>query len=183
MIITVEEFAKHLRDSTTPSVSYNTDYEPVEDNPDYEPEAKSLAQPTPKIPISSEDLAGQIVNGFNFALSFGFDYYARISVFDTKEEFVRAKRLYHKIQKTDEDVEVSDEEYLLFEKYSVYLELREQRGLDKNEKEKIREPLRKWLGEINIEMHPGLVLLLSIAGILASKIILIHTAKNSLKTE
>ena len=182
MIITVEEFAKELSQPTKPAVAINTDYENIAGNPDYDLNKPAEIKPTPKIPINTEDIAGQIVEGFDLLLGFGFEYYARVSVFENKSEYVQAKRLYKKLQQAqDTEIEVSNEEYELFEKYSVYLELLQQKKLEAKEKNKLREPLKKWLGEVNIEMHPGFYLLIAVLGIVASKFILVQTAKKSLK--
>ena len=166
--------------NTIPSGTIRTSSSETPD--DYDLNKPAEIKPPLKIPVNTEDISGQIVEGFDFLLGFGVEFYARISVFEDKNEFVRAKMLYKKLQQTqDSEIEVSNEEYELYEKYSVYLDLLKQKKLEAKEKAKLRESIKKWLGEVNIELHPGIYLLIAVLGIVASKFILIQTAKKSLK--
>ena len=181
MIIPTEKFARHLREPTAPAVSYNTDYEQLQNNPDYEVQPPEPKQ-TPKIPISSEEISDKIVAGFDLLLNFGYEWYARQAVFETKYEYTQAKLLYKRIQaSTEAEIEVSNEEMQLYEKYSVYLELLKEKKLENKEKQQLKEPLKKWLGELDIEMHPGWHLLIAVVGILATRFLQIQAAKKSLK--
>lgn len=180
MLVSVEEIGKWLLEDTKPSSEVELSYEEPtgEDYAKEEQEAKP--QKRVKLKVSTEQISRKLVSGFGFVFGLGLEWYCQQRIFKDKEEYVRAKRLYGKYESEPEQ-EWSEAEIILLEKYEVFLDLLEESELREDESKSLEESLSEWLGEVEIELHPGVVLLLTIGMIIGNRVMEIETKRKMIE--